>query len=80
MNQCVFEVGVKGEMSAGLCAEFADVDIRLDHGVTRLRLTSADDARLHGILDRLDSLGLELLDVHRVEVADRLAGSDDHVV
>ena len=35
--------------------------------MTRLRLVSADPSALHGLLNRIAALGLELLDVHKVE-------------
>jgi hypothetical protein len=70
VSRRVFEISVKGAMSDLLCAEFEDVDISVGHSVTRLRVVSRDAPALHGILDRIEVLGLELLDVHLVE--DRL--------
>ena len=48
-------------------AEFEDVEVTVDRSVTRLRLVSADPSVLHGVLNRIDALGLELLDVHHVD-------------
>ena len=60
-------ITVKGEMDEPLRAEFEDVDVTADHGVTRLRVVAADASLLHGVLHRIDALGLELLDVHHVD-------------
>jgi len=67
MGQRVVAVTIKGEMGTQLQAAFEDVDLTIEHGVTRLRVTCRDSSELHGILDRLDSLDLELLDVHAIE-------------
>ena len=67
MSRQVFVITVTGEMDQSLRDEFADVGITVDHGVTRLRLVSADPSALHGLLNRIAALGLELLDVHQVE-------------
>jgi hypothetical protein len=60
-----FVITVAGDMDDRLRNEFDDVEITADHSVTRLRVVGADASMLHGILHRLDALGLELLDVHQ---------------
>ena len=50
-----------------LCAEFEDIDVVVDHSITRLRIAAGDASALHGILGRIEALGLELLDVHLVD-------------
>jgi hypothetical protein len=64
MSQRIFDIRVKGEMSLELREAFEDVEVDVDRGVTRLQVLGSDTTVLHGILDRLESLGLELLDVH----------------
>jgi hypothetical protein len=59
-------ITVTGEMDASLRAEFEDVEITVDHSVTRLRVFSADPSVVHGVLHRIDVLGLDLLDLHQV--------------
>ena len=54
-----------------LCAEFDDVDVTIGHGVSRLRVDCRDAPALHGILGRIESLGLELLDVRPLEADER---------
>jgi hypothetical protein len=61
---------VTGEMSQELRATFADLELSVEHGVTRVRLVTTDPSALHGVLHRLSALGLDLLDVR----------SDDHPV
>ena len=67
MTRQVFVITVTGEMDESLREEFEDVDVSVEHSVTRLRVEHADASVLHGILNRLDALGLELLDVHQVD-------------
>jgi hypothetical protein len=67
VSRRVYVITVTGEMDASLRAAFEDVEITVDHSVTRLRVISADSAVVHGVLHRIDMLGLELLDLHQVD-------------
>ena len=58
---------VTGGVDGVLRAAFEDVEVTVDQGVTRLRVVGADASVLYGVLHRIDALGLELLDLHRVE-------------
>ena len=64
MSRQVFVITVAGEMDRLLLDEFEDVQIVVEHSLTRIRLVSADPSMLHGVLHRIEALGLELLDVH----------------
>ena len=66
MSRRIFVITITGEMDERLRAEFDDIEISSDHSVTRLRVIS-DASSLHGILHRIDALGLELLDVHQID-------------
>jgi hypothetical protein len=68
MRQRIFEIRVKGEMSPKLRDAFDDVELTIDRSITRLRVVGRDTSTLHGILDRLESFGLELIDLHSVDV------------
>jgi hypothetical protein len=59
-------ITVAGEIDDRLRDEFEDVDVGVDvdHGVTRIRVGSPDSSVVHGVLHRVEVLGLELLDVH----------------
>ncbi len=52
-----------GEAGAILLAEFDDCEVRVSPGTTTLRLELADQGALHGLLQRIASFGLELIDV-----------------
>jgi hypothetical protein len=68
-------ITVAGEMDERLREEFDDLEISVEHGVTRLRIVNADASVVHGVLNRIDRLGLELLDVHQAD--DHPAGGED---
>ena len=67
MTGAVFMITVAGEMGETLRDQFDDVQLIVGHGVTHLNVTSSDAAALHGLLHRLDVLGLELLDVRPID-------------
>ncbi len=71
MGGQTFDISVMGEMGPRLRAAFEDVDVTVGRGVTRLRVVCRDTAVLHGIIDRIASFGLELLDVHPVDEQSR---------
>jgi hypothetical protein len=58
-------VTVAGEMSEDLRQEFDDLDLTVGHSVTRIRVVGGDPSVLHGVLHRIEALGLELLGVER---------------
>ncbi len=55
-------------------AFFDDTEVSVVGDTTVLRRTGADQAVLHGLLRRIEDLGLELIDVHR-ESAEPTAGT-----
>lgn len=65
MTGRVVVITVAGEMSAALRDEFDDLEVTVGHSVTHIRLGKVDPSALHGVIHRVESLGLELLDVHR---------------
>jgi hypothetical protein len=67
MSRRILDIRVKGEMGPQLREAFEDVELTVDRGVTRLRVVGRDSSTLHGILDRLESFGLELIDLHSVD-------------
>ena len=67
MSRRVYVITVTGEMDASLRDAFEDVEITVDHSVTRLRVVSPDPSVVHGVLHRIEVLGLDLLDLHQVD-------------
>jgi hypothetical protein len=67
MSRRTYDISIKGAIDDSLCAEFEDIEVLVGHSTTRLLVDAADTAVLHGILGRIASLGLELLDVRRLE-------------
>ena len=68
MSHRVYVITVTGEMDDVLREQFDDVEVSVEHGVTRMRVLSPDPSVLHGLLHRLDALGLELLDVRPLDL------------
>jgi hypothetical protein len=75
MSSRTMIITVTGEMDVALRDAFADVDITSARGVTQLRFSRPDASMLHGVLARIEALGLEVLDVHPVDPEERDGGS-----
>ncbi len=69
MTPRTYEITFAGEAVPAIVAAFEDFDVIVGAGTTTLRAELPDQAALHGTLDRLMALGLELL---------RLQAVDDH--
>ena len=61
-----YEITFTGQAGATLRAEFDDCDITVGRGVTTLRAELPDEAALAGLVQRITSLRLEVVDVHIV--------------
>jgi len=61
-----YEVTFKGEAGAALRVAFEECTVSTGHGVTVLRCDLPDQGALHTILNRIESLGLELIDVRLI--------------
>jgi len=72
-----FELEFRGEPGPALRAAFPEFELRAEHGRTCLRGDFVDQAALYGIIERISSLGLELLDVHRVVDDEPSAGTPE---
>jgi hypothetical protein len=60
-----YEITVRGRLSDTLVAALDGMTATSATADTVLRGDIADQAALYGVLARIESLGLELLDVHR---------------
>ena len=59
-----YEVRVAGVIGPAAREAFADLTIRVESTVTVLA-GSLDQAALHGLIERIQALGLELIDIQR---------------
>jgi hypothetical protein len=58
-----YEIVVRGELSARFDAAFGGMTIRTFDGCTHIVGEVIDQSQLHGVLERLRSLGIELISV-----------------
>ena len=62
-----YEIRVKGRLSDTVTSRFEDFTASVRPAETTLRGEIRDQAELHGLLEQLQSLGLELIEVKRLE-------------
>jgi hypothetical protein len=65
-----YEIRVRGRVSEAALGSFEGMDADLAPAETVLHGPVADQAGLHGLLDRIQSLGLELIEVRRLPASD----------
>jgi hypothetical protein len=63
--QVEYEVRVLGQVGPAAREAFADVDVHVEPPETVLSGV-LDQAALHGLLERIQALGLELVDIRRI--------------
>ncbi|WJV50639.1 hypothetical protein [Streptomyces flavofungini] len=61
-----FEIRVRGRIGDSFRSAFGEVTVRLRPAETVLYGVGLDQSALYGILDRIQALGLELLEVRRL--------------
>ncbi|MCF3119116.1 MULTISPECIES: hypothetical protein [Streptomyces] len=61
-----FEIRVRGKFGDAFRSAFGEMTIQLRPAETVLLGSGLDQAALYGILDRIQALGLELLEVRRL--------------
>ncbi len=61
-----YEIRVRGRVSDATLARLEGMEAEETTAETVLHGPVADQARLHGLLDRIQSLGLELIEVRRL--------------
>ena len=62
-----YEIRIKGRLSDSLSCAFEDFTASVKPAETIMRGDLRDQSELHGVLDRIQSLGLELIEVRRIE-------------
>jgi hypothetical protein len=65
MSSTRYEITVRGRLGGAIAEAFADVTATPSTAATVIR-GDIDQPALQGLLERIDALGLELLDVRRV--------------
>jgi hypothetical protein len=60
-----YVITFRGVAGSWVRASFDDTEVSVVGDTTVLRRAGADQAALHGLLQRIQDLGLELIDVHR---------------
>jgi hypothetical protein len=61
-----YEIRIRGRVGESLLASFDDMDAAFRPDETVLRGTITDQAQLHGLLERIQLLGLELIEIRRM--------------
>jgi len=67
MPEATYEIRIKGRVSQALLDSFAGTDSDPEPVETVLHGPIKDQAELHGVIDRIQALGLELIEVRRVQ-------------
>jgi hypothetical protein len=62
-----YEIVIAGEAVPAIVDAFDGYEVALGNGCTTVRAEQIDQAALHGAIARLQSLGLELLEVRPVD-------------
>jgi len=63
-----YEIRIKGRLSDSLTGAFEDFTASVKPAETVMRGELRDQSELHGLLDCIQSLGLELIEVRRLDV------------
>jgi len=61
-----YEITFLGQAGSTLRAEFEDCEITIGRGTTTLRAELRDRGALSGLMERINSLGLDVIDVSLV--------------
>ena len=64
MRSQTYEITFAGQAGATVRAEFDDCIVTVGRGMTTLRAELPDEAALAGLIQRITSLRLEVIDVH----------------
>jgi hypothetical protein len=61
-----YEIRIRGRVGASVLASFEEMDAAVKPAETVLTGTIIDQAQLHGVLERIQLLGLELIEIRQV--------------
>ena len=71
MAPTCYRIVVAGELSCRFAPAFDGMTVQGGGGQTEIRGMVVDQSHLHGLLDRVGELGLELISVNAVVTGDR---------
>lgn len=60
----VYDIAVRGHLSPRVAAAFDEFELSVDDDTTTFHGDIVDRAALHGVINRIEQYGLELLDLH----------------
>ena len=66
MPDASYEIRVRGRVSSALLDSFQGMESEIEPVETVLHGPVRDQAELHGLIDRVQALGLELVEVRRL--------------
>jgi hypothetical protein len=66
MQARTYEITFTGRAGSALRAEFEDCEVTVGPGTTTLRARLPDQAALSGLMERISSLGLEVIHMYLV--------------
>jgi hypothetical protein len=70
MDGCIYTVVVTGQLGPRFAGAFEGMKVTVTNGQTEITGLVADRAQLRGLLDRVDDLGLTLVEVRSVAGTD----------
>ena len=62
-----YELVIRGEVGDRFALLFEGMQLRRDHGTTVITGVVRDQAQLHGLIERVQELGLELVSVNPLD-------------
>ena len=67
MESARYEIRVRGTLGGKVASSFSGFEAEVEPAETILRGPVQDQAALHGVLEQIESLGLELVEVRRID-------------
>ena len=67
MTTAAYEIRIKGRLSDSLSGAFEDFSVAMRPAETIMRGELRDQSELHGVLDQIQLLGLELVEVRQID-------------
>ena len=75
-EQATYQLVVRGELDERYAYLFEGMDMERTEGTTILTGRVRDQAKLHGLIERIEELGLELLSVQQIATSQPGSGQE----